>query len=266
MSISARAESSCGLMFRCRRNNHDKRSTLSDNTWFEECRISIEKCLQLKYLISRGQSYDGIEHELFDNDSDIGTSRKIIAERYKMARELYSLDLDRQYANIGKIAGPGSVVEVDEMKFGKRKYNIGRVIEGSWPVGIIDHDTNELRIELRPNNVRDANNLLRIINKHVEKGATIMTDFWRAYNGLTADGFNHLIVCHKYNFIDPNTLANTQRIETSSGPLRNRLSRGGVGKENLADHSCEYLRARHIKKNNLDSFAELVKVIAWVYN
>jgi hypothetical protein len=113
---------------------------------------------------------------------------------------------------------------------------------------------------------RGLNCKLRIINKHVEKGATIMTDCWRTYNGLTAAGFNHLTVCHKYSFIDPNTLANTQRIQTSSDPLRNRLSRGGVGKENLADHSCEYLRARHIKKNNLDSFAELVKVIAWVYN
>jgi transposase-like protein len=194
MSISATAESSCGLMFRCRRNNHDKRLTLSDNTWFEECRISIEKCLQLTYLISRGQSYDEIEHELFDNDFGIGTSRKTIAERYKMARKLYSLDLGRQYANMGKIAGPGSVVEVDEMKFGKRKYNVGRVIEGSWLVGIIHHDTNELRIDICPNNVRDANNLLRIINKHVEKGATIMTDCWKAYNVLTADGFNHLTV------------------------------------------------------------------------
>ncbi len=45
-----------------------------------------------------------------------------------------------------KIAGPGSVVEVDEMKFVKRKYNEGRVIEGSWLVRIIDHDTNQLRI------------------------------------------------------------------------------------------------------------------------
>jgi hypothetical protein len=126
-----------------------------------------------------------------------------------MARELDSLDLSNQYANMGKIARPGSVVEVVEMKFGKRKYNVGRVIEGSWLLGIIDHDINELRIEICSNNVTDANNLLRIINKHVEKGATIMIYCWKAYNGLTAHGFNHLTVCHKYNFIGPNTLANT---------------------------------------------------------
>jgi transposase-like protein len=125
------------------------------------------------------------------------------------------------------------------------------VIEGSWLVEIIDHDTYQLRIEICPNNVSDANNLLRIINKHVEKGTTIMTDCWRAYNCLTADGFNHLTVCHKYNFINPNTLANTQKIESNWRPLRNRLSSGGVSKENLAYHFCEYLWARHIKKNNL---------------
>jgi hypothetical protein len=81
--------------------------------------MPIDKCLHLTYLISRGTFYHEIEHELFDTDIDIGTSRTTIAERYKMARKLYSLDLDRQCANIGKIAGLGSVVEVDEMKFGK---------------------------------------------------------------------------------------------------------------------------------------------------
>ncbi len=62
--------------------------------------------------------------------------------------------------NRGKIGGQGLVVEVDKMKFGERKYNVGRIVEGSWLVGIIDHVTNELRVEICPNNIRDSNNLL----------------------------------------------------------------------------------------------------------
>ncbi len=265
MQIKQRDLTSLGLIFRCRRAGHDIKRSVFNNTWFHNCHISIEKCLLMTYHISRGNTYENIEHELYDNDFEIGSSRHVISNRYKLAREIYCLDLDLYYTNRGKIGGQGSVVEVDEMKFGKRKFNVGRIVEGSWLVGMIDHDSNELRVEICPNNIRDANNLLKIINDHVEKGTTIMTDCWRGYSGLTADGFHHLTVCHKYNFIDPETYANTQKIESSWRSLRNRLSFKGVDKDNLADHLGEYLWMCHVKKN-LDPFAELIRAIARVYN
>lgn len=32
----------------------------------------------------------------------------------------------------GKIGGEGKIMEIDESKFGKRKYSVGRIAEGQW--------------------------------------------------------------------------------------------------------------------------------------
>ncbi|KCZ77845.1 hypothetical protein H311_01137, partial [Anncaliia algerae PRA109] len=37
-----------------------------------------------------------------------------------------------------KIGGPGIQVQLDESKFGKRKYNRGRRIEGVWVFGGVE--------------------------------------------------------------------------------------------------------------------------------
>ena len=37
-----------------------------------------------------------------------------------------------------KIGGPGRIVEVDEAKFGKRKYQRGRIVQGSWVLGGVE--------------------------------------------------------------------------------------------------------------------------------
>ena len=49
--------------------------------------------------------------------------------------------------NDGKMGGPGSVVEVDEAMIGRRKYNRGLLVQGTWILGIIDVHTGDLRRE-----------------------------------------------------------------------------------------------------------------------
>ena len=42
-----------------------------------------------------------------------------------------------------QIGGPGKVVEIDESKFGRRKYNRGRYQEGHWVFGGVERGTSK---------------------------------------------------------------------------------------------------------------------------
>jgi hypothetical protein len=46
-----------------------------------------------------------------------------------------------------KIGGIGVIVEIDESKFGKTKYNKGHKVEGVWVLGLVER-TGEKRIKL----------------------------------------------------------------------------------------------------------------------
>ncbi len=66
----------------------------------------------------------------------------------------------------GKIGGPGHVVEIDERKIGRRKFNRGRIIDGNWILGMIDLDGG-YRLEICPGNKRGKQTLKALTTKHV---------------------------------------------------------------------------------------------------
>jgi len=122
-----------------------------------------------------------------------------------------------------QIGEPGVIVEIDEAKFGKRKHNIGRIV-GQWVFGGVQRDT--------PNNFfsvpvpdRKADTLLDLIVKYVRQGSIIMSDCWRSYRLIDAEKFVHLTVNHTYNFVDPDTGANTENVERMWREVRGTIPR-----------------------------------------
>ncbi|XP_071575579.1 uncharacterized protein [Temnothorax nylanderi] len=116
--------------------------------------------------------------------------------------------------NSTKLGGPNKIVEIDEAKIGKRKYNRGRIIEGKWIFG------------------------------GYKRGTTIMSDCWRSYNCLNNEGFQHLTVNHSMNFVDPDTGAHTQHIERVWREVRANIPRYGTRTSHLVGYLAEYLFKR----------------------
>ena len=90
-----------------------------------------------------------------------------------------------------KIGGPGTIVEIDEAKFGKRKYNRGRVVDGSWVLGGVQRQSNKCFLAVCPQNTHSEAVLLPIIQKYIAPGTLIITDKWKAYINLGRHGYIH---------------------------------------------------------------------------
>lgn len=94
-------------------------------------------------------------------------------------------------------------------------------------IGMIERGVRKYRLEICPDNKRDKSTLLSLIKKHIAIGTEIHTDCWKGYINLEEHGYVHKTVNHMENFVDPNSGAYTQNIESSWRALRIRLSRGG---------------------------------------
>jgi transposase-like protein len=224
--------------------------------------MSIEKTLLLTYAFPTQMSYKMAIRE--SSIEDQSTSDATIASRYSLCREICMIALEHRNESEGKIGGEGRVVEIDECKIGRRKFNEGRIIDGNWILGMIDLDGG-YRLKVCPENKRDKTTLRDLIIKNVASESTIMTDCWMGYEGLNEIRFQHLTVNHNYNYVDPETWANTQRIESSWRPLRKRLSRGGITKDKLASHLCEYVWRKEVVNNKKDPFEVMLDDIRNVY-
>ena len=155
-------------------------------------------------------------------------------------------------------------MEIDESKFGKRKYNRGRYVEGHWVFGGIERDSSEaFMVEVQD---RSAATLLPIILKHVRPGTNIISDEWRAYSQLSSQGMSHQTVNHLVNFIDPSTGAHTQGIESTWAQTKRMMRREGVmntSRNLFPTYLQEFLWRR--KFEDLDPFVTILQHVAEQY-
>ncbi|XP_054165147.1 uncharacterized protein LOC128962770 [Oppia nitens] len=242
------------LSYRCHQKHgqpHDYRLSALNNTWFSGSKFSIENIIILTYLFSVGTTkYEDIKRETSDLTKT--TSHNTISDWLNFCREVV-FDWVEKYQSVDLLGGEGVVVEIDETKVGKRKYNRGRLVDGTWILGLVEIQIGancrrggRFRLEICPLNKRDADTLLPLIRKHVKIGTTIVSDCWAGYYRLTDNGFVHFTVNHSKEFVNSHTGANTQTIESQWRAMKRNLLRGGIPQDNLYLHLAEYLWRRHL--------------------
>ena len=132
--------------------------------------------------------------------------------------------IEELIANPEPLGGPGKIVEIDGSKFGKRKYNRGKLLTGQWVFGISERESNKVVMFTVPD--RSTATLLPIIQQFVLPGTRILSDEWAAYFILQTQGYDHGTVNHSEYFVDPITQVHTNTVEGSWGVVKKRMRRG----------------------------------------
>lgn len=192
--------------------------SIFEGTLFFNSNIKINKLVDLIYFWSQDYSHAKVKKEIECN------SQTTVCEWFKKLQKLSYVILRGESRSL--IGGVGHIVEIDESKFTKRKYNVGRVPRSPWVVGGIDVSTKEcFFVEVFH---RTSETLKAIILENVLPGTTIITDEWRGYWGLEGLGYFHATVNHSLNFVCPLTGANTQLIENTWGWIKKRIRARGL--------------------------------------
>ena len=140
-----------------------------------------------------------------------GIDRKTVWRILKRTKDIL---IPNYYTSLDQIGGKDMIVEIDESKFGKRKYNRGHHVEGVWVLGLIERQEPK-RIRLYVLDDRKKDTLNNLITKNVEQTTTIITDGWKGYVNLKNLFSEHQVVNHSLHYKDPATNACTNTIEGS---------------------------------------------------
>jgi hypothetical protein len=244
-----------GFLWRCTRSSCRGRSTRSifQGSFFENCRIGPHQALEIAYYWSVGISSTCIL-KMTDH------STETIAAYLRFLAELVAANAQETQ---GQLGGPGIVVEIDEAKFGKRKYNRGHRVEGAWVFGGVER-TPERRMFAMVVPDRSADTLLAAIRERIHPESTIHSDLWRGYGGIESVlGMEHRTVNHSLHFRDPDTGVHTNTIEGTWNGLRIGIPNRHVTQDRLDDQLLVRIWRRDNKGNEWNALLKCMRETAY---
>jgi len=174
-------------------------------------------------------------------------------------RQLVSLALDNEDTQIG---GEGIIVEIDETKFVKRKYNRGHRVEGFGVFGGVERtEARKFFVIKVPDRTRIT--LEELILTHIKAGSIIHSDCWASYNELNLFEFennlryHHLTVNHSVEFVT-DAGVNTNTIEGTWSALKRVVPKKC---DNIDLNEC---LLEHVwrRKNHKNLWDQLITAIA----
>ena len=234
------------FIWRCNLKTCRTSVTIRDRSFFSHSKIPLGKSLLLIYLWS-------VNYTAKDAVRETEMSKASVIDWFRFCRDIC---VDYFYRNDDTIGGEGIIVEIDESLLSKRNYNRGRLVGQQWVFGAITRDTPVFQciVELVPD--RSQETLLEVIKRRIRPGSIIMSDCWKSYDCLEANGYRHYNVNHSENFVNPDdSNIHTQNIENRWNWMKKFIKKKGTNiQKHLEDYVLEYLYKRKFQNVAFDQF------------
>lgn len=242
-----------GFKWECRRRTNSKRHkvelSIGAGSWFEQSKMMLEEILKYSYWWCQELDQAQIRHEL-------GLATHTGVHWDSFCQEVCEILLMEDSQSIG---GEGKVVQIDESKFGKRKYHCGHHVEGQWVFSGMEN--NSRKCFLITVEKRDEQTLLPIIQKWIKPGTTIISDCWKAYCNLEKHGYMHRTVNHSIEFVNDYG-DSTNKMEGHWQHSKVKMPSFGVRKHHFSSYLAEFMWHYRNKDNDLfEMFFQGVKKI-----
>lgn len=231
----------------------DVKVSVRESSWLLDCKLPLEEVVEFIYLWSQGFTTEEIGHELKIS------KRTIIEWSAYLRTTCFNVVMDGSC----QIGGPGVEVEIDESKFGKRKYYRGHRVEGQWVFGGREKK-DPTKVFMVPVKNRKQTTLLPIIKKWIASGSIIHSDCWKAYSSLSKYGYEHVTVNHSKEFKNNETGACTNSIESDWRHAKVSFPRYGVQKGLHSGYLAEFMWRR--KYRDTDRFLTLLQQLTYTFN
>jgi transposase-like protein len=250
-----RSYSKDGYVWMCKRRDCYRKISIREGSWFKNSHLTIPTILKLTYYWSYKLPNDYVKFQL-----GIGSDNTLV-DWYNFAREVCVAIITEKDSEL--IGGQGEIVEIDESKFGKRKYHRGRRVDGAWVFGGVERDSGRCFFEVVGD--RSADTLIPIIQKYIKPGTTIISDCWKAYSSLSSLNYKHYTVNHSKEFVNQSTGAHTNTIESTWHSLKLSIPKTGTQKSMYDGYFFEFVVRRKYLRNSTDKFLKFLELIVQVY-
>lgn len=237
--------------WRCTKSKCGGQLSIRRGSFFSKSRLECRQIMCLAYLWLNKIPTTSII-------AMTGTSSATVTAFNNYFRNLVADSLEQEDCVIG---GPGVIVELDESKLGKRKYNRGHRVDGVWVLGGIER-TPAKKVFIEQVEDRSAETLLEVIGRRVLPGSVVFTDMWRGYSSITELlGHEHRVVNHSVEFVSidgthTNTIEATWCGLKLMIPKRNRT-------QNVEGHLWEYIWRKTNTGDIWNAFLDALKEVSY---